>query len=112
MKVTNKASFEVIAFGWHKLKGRGEDVRISPGATGEVNGPHIFEMDDRKHEVALTGEITIHEPPDDGQGFQLVQGETLSVGGMVRGVTIRHHLDELPARYVTEWRMHAVAVVA
>jgi hypothetical protein len=88
MKVTNKASFEVIAFGWHKLKGRGTDVHIRPGETAEVNGPLIHEMGDRIHEVPLTGRITCHEAPDDEQGFQLVQGETLSVGGMVRGVTI------------------------
>lgn len=93
MKVINKASFEAIAFGWHKLKGRGEDVRISPGATGEVNGPRVVEMDDRIHEVLLTGEITCHEAPDNEHGFHLVQGKELSVGGMVRGVTVRHHLD-------------------
>jgi hypothetical protein len=93
MKVTNKASFEVIAFGWHKLKGRGVDVRISPGETAEVNGPRIVETGDRIHEVSLTGSIICHAEPDDERGFELLPGKILSVGGMVRGVTIRHHLD-------------------
>lgn len=100
MKVTNKTSFEVIAFGWHKLKGRGTDVHIRPGATAEVNGPDVVEMDDRRHEVSLTGRITCHEEPDDDCGFELLPGKTVSVGGMVRGVTVRHHLDEMPNQFL------------
>lgn len=92
MQIRNETDADIIAFGWHKLKGRGEDVRISPGETGEVNGPHIFEVDDRRHEVSLTGRITCHSGPDDEHGFQLLPGKILSVGGMVRGVTVRRHL--------------------
>src|ERR1035437_2051142 len=93
MKVTNGTSFEVIAFGWHKLKGRRKDVRVSPGITAEVNGPYIFETSDLKHQVLLSGEITCHEAPDNEFGFHLVQVKELSVGGFYRGVTVCHLLD-------------------
>lgn len=109
MEVINKTDADIIAFGWHKLKGRGAEVRIHPGETGEVNGPRLVEMGDRVHEVSLTGRITCHKEPDDEYGFQLVRGQILSVGGMVRGVTIRHHLDEISNRYVTQWRRPVTA---
>lgn len=41
MKVTNKASFDIVVFCWVKSIGCGSDVYIAPGQTSEVNGPYL-----------------------------------------------------------------------
>lgn len=95
MQVHNKASFAVIAFGWHREHGIGEDVHIPTGATGEINGPYLGEMDSGACHIALMGKITVHEEPDGGGGFHIELGHHvfLEEQGESRGVSVRHHLE-------------------
>src|SRR3989344_4139548 len=77
MKVTNDASFAVIAFGTHNKKGYGVDVRIPAGQSAEVNGPYLGEMGGGSCHVALIGEVTCQETPDDNKGLQVTRGKPL-----------------------------------
>lgn len=106
MKVTNNAPYAIIAFGWHRTRGRGDDILIPPGSSAEVNGPFIG-TDDGNPFVELSGTINCHEAPDDEHGFCVKQGKILTAGGFVRGVTIRHPLDEREG-FKTVWR-HPIA---
>ena len=103
MKVLNKTSFSLIAFGWHEDIGYGDDVTILPGETGEVNGPYLGEMGGGDCHVALVGELVCQEAPDDKTGLQVLKDQPLSLGGGNRGITIRHHLN-VPEGFVIAWR--------
>lgn len=104
MKVTNKTSYPVIAFGTETKLGYGEDVTIPPSESADVSGPYVGEMGGGDCYIHLAGEITCHDGPDDDNGFQVVQGTPLCLLADGRGVTVRHHLDELE-QYVSEWRL-------
>jgi len=103
MKVKNNAPFDVIAFGTHNQKGYENDVRIPAGQTAEVNGPYLGEMGSGSCHVALIGEITCQETPDDKNGLQVTRGQPLCLGDGERGITIRHYAD-MPEEHVAEWR--------
>lgn len=103
MKVTNKASFDIIAFGVHVPKGYGDDVTIPPGETAEISGPYVGEMGDGSCYIHLDGEVTCQEEPDDDNGLQIGRGNPICLQGGNRGVTIRHYADE-PEAHVTAWR--------
>lgn len=103
MKVTNKATFDVLAFGWHNARGPGDDVRIPAGTSAEVNGPYLGEMGGGSCTLLLAGEVTCQETPDDDNGVQVLPGKPLFLGADDRGITIRHHQE--PAEdSVLEWR--------
>ncbi len=74
MKINNNTSFKIIAFCWHISHGYGDDVEIEPGESAEVNGPYIGEMGGGSCHVAIEGEISCHEKPDDEDGFQVLKG--------------------------------------
>ena len=103
MKITNKASYAIIAFGVATQHGYGEDVRIEPGQTANVSGPYIGEMDGGKCFIHIEGEITCQETPDDDIGFQVVRGGPLCLQSGDRGITARHHADA-PEPHVIQWR--------
>ena len=103
MKVTNNASFDVIAFGTLNAKGYGNDVRIPAGQTAEVNGPYLGEMGGGSCHAALIGEIVCQETPDDNYGLQVLHGAPLRLGTGDRGITIRHYSD-MPEEHVAKWR--------
>jgi hypothetical protein len=103
MRITNKTGFAIIAFGWHKTRGYGEDVRISPGAIVEVNGPHLGEMGGGSCHVAIGGTLTCHEDLDNDIAMQVLKGEPLVLGMGDLGITVRHHAD-LPEDCVLDWR--------
>ena len=103
MKITNEASFPVLAFGWLASKGYADDVLIGPGEAKDVNGPYLGEMDGGSCHVALIGEVTCQEAPDDVRGMQIGLGMPIHLGADDRGVTIRHHSDP-PEDCVLEWR--------
>lgn len=103
MKVTNNTSFVVIAFGWREPTGYADDVSIAPGATEDVNGPYVGEMNGHPCFVALEGELTCQETPDDDNGIQILPGMHIYLGAGDRGITIRHHSDS-PEEYVLRWR--------
>ena len=110
MKVTNNASYALIAFGFHVLRGYGEDVKISPGQTADVNGPYVGEMGGGSCHVALVGEIVCHEAPDNAEGFQVAPGNPLSLADGDRGITVRY-CDDAPEEHVTLWRARDPAPV-
>ena len=104
MKVTNNTSYPVIAFGTETRLGYGEDVIIQPGECADVSGPYVGEMGGGDCYIHLAGEIICHEGCDDGSDFQVIKGTPLCLLAGGRGVTVRHHLDELE-QYVSEWRL-------
>lgn len=104
MKVINSTSYPVIAFGMETSRGYSEDITIQPGESADVSGPYVGEMGGGDCYIHLAGEITCHEGPDDDSGFQVVQGTPLFLLAGGRGVTVRHHLDELE-QHVVEWRL-------
>lgn len=109
MKVHNRCSYPLIAFGWHATKGYALDVTIPIGATADVNGPYLGEMGGGSCYVALLGEITCHDDPDNEKGFHVGLGEPLSLDeGGDRGVTVRHHTDPVEDQ-VAKWRAASVA---
>lgn len=69
MKVTNKASFPVKAFGFHDKYGFGDDVYINPGESAEVKGPSLGETEGNLRHVHVPGEIICHEGDDKDNGF-------------------------------------------
>ncbi|MBI4085227.1 MAG: hypothetical protein HY432_01835 [Candidatus Liptonbacteria bacterium] len=91
MKVTNRASHDVVAFWWDSKKGYGDDVLVPAGQTVEIDGPAIS-----------TKEIVCHEGHDSKREFRIRKGVQLVVGSRC-GVIIRHHADK-PEHYVTLWR--------
>lgn len=98
MKVTNKASFAVVALGWHETLGRGLPVTILPGETGEVSGPYVGPLDDGECYLAFTGEITCHEGKDCPEGMHISPTEPLHTSQDAcgnSGVSIYHH-EHLP----------------
>ncbi|QQR78432.1 MAG: hypothetical protein IPJ68_05135 [Candidatus Moraniibacteriota bacterium] len=103
MKVINKTSYPIIAFGYHVEQGYAEDVTIQPGESADVSGPYVGEMGGGDCYIHLEGAITCHEGPDDDHGFQVVRGTQLCLSADGRGVTVRHHLDE-PEPCVVQWR--------
>ena len=111
MKIINKTSFEVIAFGWHNKKGYGDDVPILPGQSVEVNGPYLGEMDGGKCYIALDGEIICHEGPDCDVGLHIAKNKLIALKNGDNGVTIRHCEDELEPQ-VAEWRREKTALQA
>lgn len=103
MKVTNNASFPVIAFGIHMEIGYGDDVIIQPGESAEVSGPRIGEMGKCSCYIHLDGELVCHEASDDDNSFQIARGMPIFLQLENKGITIRHHED--PAEeHVLEWR--------
>ena len=96
MKVTNRTSYPLIAFGWHLQKGYGEDVAVAPGASVEVSGPYLGDMKGEPCYIHLAGSITCQEGSDDGNGFQVACGKQLSLRGhsTESGITIRHHSED------------------
>ena len=103
MKVTNHATYAIIAFGLHTQRGYGEDVRIEPGETKDVSGPYLGEMGGGKCYVQLDGDIVCHSGPDNDAGFQVIKGKPLCLQSGDLGVTVRHYEDE-PEPHVKEWR--------
>lgn len=103
MKVANKTSFSITAFGWHELKGYGDDIHIPPGETAEVNGPYLGEMGGGSCHVALDGEVVCQETSNDAHGFLVAQGHPIRLANGDHGITIRHHADAAED-FVTAWR--------
>lgn len=93
MKVSNTASYPLIAFGWHVQRGYGNDVTINPGETKEVLGPYLGEMDGGSCHVLVPGEISCQEDPDDDRGFQVGLGNQLNLKSDNVGITVRHHSE-------------------
>ena len=106
MKITNNASFPIIAFGWQKITGYADDVLIAQGETRDVNGPYIGEMGGGSCYIHLTGELVCQETPDDDKGMCIGIGAPISIGFEStddRGLTVRHHSE--PAEdFVVRWR--------
>ena len=84
---------------------------IAPRETKEVNGSYLGEMGGGSCHVALLGEVTCHEVPDNERGMQIGFGLPISCSEGDRGFTIRHH-SEQPEIYVTEWRKSASVLLA
>lgn len=103
MKVTNHASFPVVAFGVHVQRGYGDDVTIQPGQSADVSGPYVGEMDGCSYYVHIDGELACHEKPDDDSGFEIARGKPICLQSGSKGITIRHHEDPAES-YVTHWR--------
>lgn len=103
MQVTNRASFPVIAFGFHSQHGMGNDVLIDANETKVVTGPFIGHMDGGDCHIAVLGKLVCQETPDNVEGFQILQGRPLSIGAGQVGVTVRHHLDPVE-EHVAAWR--------
>lgn len=96
MKITNRTSFVVIAFGWRKgvpwSKAFSEDVLISPGAVGEVNPPPNSQGE--QEEDCVRAEVVCQESPNDHVGWEIADGKPIFASRGHYGVTIRH-VDEL-----------------
>lgn len=103
MKVFNQTSSEIIAFGWHREKGYGRDVRIFPGQCADVHGPYLHKVDGKELYVFLQGEIVCTENPDGGVCFQVTLGKRPRYEEGQIGITIRHHLDH-PEDFVAQWK--------
>lgn len=104
MKVTNYASFPIVAFGWHVQHGISMDVTIKPGVTGEVSGPYLGEMGGGDCFIHFEGELRCHEGEDSDSEFHIGQGKPISFGHKGEsGITVRHHLDAAEP-HVTAWR--------
>ena len=93
MQVINNSSYQLIAFGWHKSVGYGEEVVIDPGASVDVKIPSIKFIGEMNGEESLQG-ISCQETRDDTNGFHVSRGKKLVLALGEQGVTIRHHLDE------------------
>lgn len=109
MKVANKCSFELIAFGWHKSIRSvecGEDVRIPSGEVTEVNGPLLSAIGGTKCYLLIPGEIICHEMPDDARSFQIMRGAPLNYSGGGRGIMVRHYADALDKRSIALRNIH------
>lgn len=103
VRIRNECSFPVIAFGWNTNLGYGKDVIILSGASADVPGPYLEEMNSGSCHVHISGEIICHEYPDNGGRFRVLHGFPLSIQQRNAGVTVRHCEDE-PEEHVTEWR--------
>ena len=96
MKVINRTSSKLIAFGWHMKYGYGDDMEINSGQSVEVLGPYVGEMGGEDCHVALAGsEIVCHDGPDSRDGFHVSLGNPLTLQGEddETGVSIRHHSE-------------------
>lgn len=94
MKVINKASFPVIAFGWDTRIDYGDDVRIEPGHSAEVLGPYLGEMGGGDCHIALLGsDIICHDGPDEGDSFHISEGNQINLQEGTHGITIRHYAE-------------------
>lgn len=102
MKITNNASFPVVAFCWDINLGLGTDVTIEPGDTGEVQGPYLGEMGGGSCYLVVEGDIVCQEAPDDKNVFQVIPGKPLVLANSGRGVTVRHYSDK-PERGRVLW---------
>ncbi|XLQ20159.1 MAG: hypothetical protein ACKUBY_00060 [Candidatus Moraniibacteriota bacterium] len=103
MKVTNNATFSIIAFCYDTAIGYGNDVEIQSNKSEEVEGPYLGEMGSGSCRVHIDGSITCHEAPDDEKSFEIQRGAQLCLRSGDKGIIVRHHLDE-PEDYVIEWR--------
>ena len=96
MKINNECSFPVIAFGWHRIHGYGQAEIVEKGIYKEITGPFIGVMGGGRCNLALPGEITCHEGPDDDFRFQVLDGRQLNLSiDETTGITIRHYLNDL-----------------
>ena len=98
MKVINGTTYPLIAFGWHLERGYGSEVTINPGESAEVSGPYLGEMGGGDCHIAIEGEITCQEGPDDDKGFQVVLGGQLNLKSDNVGITVRHHSESRKIR--------------
>lgn len=103
MNVTNNTSFSIIACCLDTNLGYGEDVLIKPGETAEAYGPYLGEMGLGSCFVHVEGSIACQQTPDDNHGFQVTRGYPICLLAGNKGVTVRHHEDELNLR-VAQWR--------
>jgi len=93
MQIVNNTSFKLVAFAWHEQYGSGDKVEIEHGKSSEVLGPYLGEMGGGSCHIALEGEITCHEGPDDDNGFHVSKGNHLNLGNENEGVTVFHYLE-------------------
>ena len=104
MKVTNNASFPVIAFGIVIKIGYGDDVMIPPGKSADISGPYVGKMGGGSCHIHMEGELTCHENPDDDNGFQIAKGEPICLQiDDGKKINIRHFEDPVED-YVMAWR--------
>lgn len=108
MKVTNQASFPIIAFCFDENVGYGADTLIQPGQSEDVLGPYLGEMGGGSCRVHVPGEIICSEEPDSGNSFQVNQNNQLHLATGDKGVTVRHHLDD-PEEQVLLWRRNTIS---
>jgi len=102
MQITNNTSFKIVAFGWHEQYGAGDKVEIEPGENSEVNGPYIGEMGGGRCHLALEGEISVHEEPDNDNGFHVSKGNHLNLGAGEKGVTVFHYSENYEFVYADD----------
>ncbi len=108
MKVTNKASFPIRAFGFHIERGYGTDTHIQPGESADIIGPYLGEMGGGSCRVVIPGEITCHESPDDNDKFGIARGKPVHLQMDAVGVTVRHYLDQPEPQVAAWWNREAV----
>lgn len=94
MKIFNKTSQDLIAFGWHTEHGYGNDVKIVPGQSADISGPYLGGMGGGSCYITIEGEIACQEEPDDDNGFQVIAGGQLNLQAGNKGVTVRHHSED------------------
>jgi hypothetical protein len=73
MIVKNNTSGALLAFGWHKQGGPGEEVIIPSGESIDVKGPYLGEMGGGSCYASVPGQVTCQENPDDDNGFQITK---------------------------------------
>ncbi|HOW60653.1 MAG TPA: hypothetical protein P5548_00950 [Candidatus Moranbacteria bacterium] len=94
MRIINKTSFNLIAFGWHTKYGYGNDVEIKTGQFADISGSYIGEMGGGSCCIAIEGEVICQETPDDENGFQVIPGSQLNLQAGDKGITVRHFSEE------------------
>ena len=100
MKVFNRTSFPLIAYGVQEKMGRGEEAMIRPGESANVNGPKIKHLRGGVGYIPIFGELTCHNFLDDcdSNKFHVAKGKPIHYRAGKIHVIIRHFEDEDPKK--------------
>lgn len=94
MKIENRTSHELIAFGWSIEHGFGKMTSIPSGESADIAGPYIGEMGGGSCHIDIPGEIICHEKPEEEKKFQVVLGNELALKiTHDLGITVLHKDD-------------------
>jgi hypothetical protein len=98
MIVKNNTSALLLAFGWYKHGGPGEEIIIAPGESKVVIGPYLGKMAGGSCYASVPGEIVCQESPDGDSGYQITEDMPLHLenkGNPNIGITIQFYLEEV-----------------